>query len=389
MFSSKATMNVVLVVVMAAAAASTTTTTMMMGCEASAVMASHKNNHNRRKWGSPASSSLASSSQHSSYFSFLDDEDDIESATTSTAFMTTTSKSRRSMQNGRFHNPEDIMKVEQCSSTGGGMMLAKNIVRGALLRIASDMSGGTPLESIKCRVTVTHDNMIQAYQNIVKDGGITSLWTGTPSRTVEGAFLGAFFILGSSLTKKQVLKMGGSKTMAALLGGTVGGVAQAVVMTPAGMIFTSLNVNKGKRGYENDNALTVARRIIKEKGITGLFYGGGPMCIRQASNWASRAGFTEICRTNLRMSQYGVWGEIGSGVIGGVGSCWNTPIETIRVLMQRDVSMGKPSQPAGYYWNKIVEEDGYAGLFRGVTPRAIQAIWQTVFMVVVPNMLGI
>ena len=75
--------------------------------------------------------------------------------------------------------------------------------------------------------------------------------------------------------------------------------------------------------------------------------------------------------------------------LSSVGSCWNTPIETIRVLMQRDVSMGKPSQPAGYYWKRIVEEDGYAGLFRGVTPRAIQAIWQTVFMVVVPNMLGI
>ena len=95
----------------------------------------------------------------------------------------------------------------------------------------------------------------------------------------------------------------------------------AIVMTPAGMIFTSLNVNKGKKGYENDNALTVARRIVKEKGIMGLFYGGGPMCIRQASNWASRAGFTEICRTNLRMSQYGVWGEIGSGVIGGGKLC--------------------------------------------------------------------
>lgn len=57
--------------------------------------------------------------------------------------------------------------------------------------------------------------------------------------------------------------------------------------------------------------------------------------------------------------------------------------------MQRDVSMGKSSKPASYYWNKIVDEEGYAGLFRGVTPRAIQAIWQTVFMVVVPNMLGI
>lgn len=214
-------------------------------------------------------------------------------------------------------------------------------------------------------------------------------YLGTPSRTLEGALLGAFFILGSTVAKKQVLAMGGGKNLAALAGGTVGGVAQAIVMTPAGMIFTSLNVNQGKKGYENDNAWTVTKRIVKEKGLRGLFYGGGPMCLRQASNWSSRSLFTEIARTNLKMSQFGILGEIGSGVVGGLGSCWNTPIETIRVNMHRDVSMGKESQSFGYYWNRIEKEEGFAGLFRGVTPRGIQAIWQTVFMVVVPNVLGI
>jgi hypothetical protein len=230
--------------------------------------------------------------------------------------------------------------------------------------------------------------MVQAYNNIIKEAGYLGLWSGTPSRTVEGALLGALFILGSSLTKKQVLAMGGSKTVAALAAGTVGGIAQAIVMTPAGMIFTSLNVNRGRKGFENDNAITVGRRIIAEKGIMGMYIGGGPMCMRQASNWASRSCFTEIARTTLKMSQYGMIGEIGSGVIGGLGSCWNTPIETIRVLMQRDISMRKPRKTSGQYWNDIVADKGYAGLFRGVTPRGIQAIWQTVFMVVVPNIMG-
>ena len=198
-----------------------------------------------------------------------------------------------------------------------------------------------------------------------------------------------YFVSLHTVTKQRVLAMGGSKTVASLAAGTVGGVAQAVVMTPAAMIFTSLNVNRGKKGYENDNAITVARRIIKEKGVQGMFYGGGPMCARQASNWASRSCFTEIARTSLKLSNYGLLGEIGSGVIGGIGSCWNTPIETIRVLMQRDVTMGKETKSFGEYWNDMVAEQGYPGLFRGVTPRGIQAIWQTVFMVVVPNMMGI
>lgn len=276
----------------------------------------------------------------------------------------------------------DYKQVDDCN-------LAKNLVRGGVLRILSDISGGTPLESIKCRVTITKDNMFEACHSIVNEGGFLALWSGTPSRTIEGACLGALFILGSTVAKKQVFAMGGGKNLAALAGGTVGGVAQAIVMTPAGMIFTSLNVNQGKKGYENDNAVTVIKRIVKEKGVRGLFFGMKPMCLRQASNWSSRSFFTEIARNNLKMSQYGILGEIGSGVIGGLGSCWNTPIETIRVNMHRDVSMGKEARSSGYYWNKIKDEQGYSGLFRGVSPRGIQAIWQTVFMVVVPNVLAI
>lgn len=264
----------------------------------------------------------------------------------------------------------------------------KDLLYGAFLRVASDLTLGTPLESIKCRATGDNEGWIKATKDIVNEGGIKALWAGTPSRTIEGSLLGAIYLLGATVTKNRVLAMGGSPTTAALCGGLVGGVAQSIVMTPAGMVFTSLNLNRGKKGYENDNAWRVTKRIVKEKGILGMYAGIGPMALRQATNWASRSCFTEVARTTFKMSQYGMLGEIGSGIIGGVGSCWNTPIETIRVLMQADVSAGRPTKSFFGYWNDIVEDSGYAGLFRGVTPRAIQACWQTIFMVVVPNVLG-
>jgi hypothetical protein len=288
-------------------------------------------------------------------------------------------------------------KLQLCSATSITSSMnpmnnpvIKNLARGAFLRVASDISGGTALENIKCRVTVTNDGPIQATKALMTGGnGFLNLWSGTPSRTVEGALLGAMFLVASAATKKQVLAMGGGKNIAALAGGIVGGVAQAVVMTPAGMVFTSLNVNKGKPGFENDNAFTVSKRIIEEKGVQGLFIGGTPMAMRQASNWASRSLFTEICRTNLKLSRFGLLGEIGSGAIGGIGSCWNTPIETVRVLMHKDISEGRPPKTFGAYIQTKFDEGGVPALFRGVTPRAIQAIWQTIFMVVVPNLLGL
>jgi formiminotetrahydrofolate cyclodeaminase len=84
--------------------------------------------------------------------------------------------------------------------------------------------------------------------------------------------MGGIFMLASTLTKKQMVLLGASKTIAALGGGLVGGVSQSIVMTPAAMVFTSLNLNRGKKGYEHDNALTVAQRIIKEKGIGGTYW---------------------------------------------------------------------------------------------------------------------
>ena len=275
------------------------------------------------------------------------------------------------------HLQEEL--VQTVSNTG----LLKNLARGSFLRIASDLSGGTPLENIKTRVTVGKENMIGATRSIIQDSGILGLWSGSPSRTVEGALIGALFLAGSTFTKKYMLSLGVEKSAAALCGGLVGGVAQAVVMTPAGMVFTALNTGDG-----SETTLGICKRIIQEKGLRGMYVGSGPMVARQATNWASRSGFTEIARNVLNLSQYGVLGEIGSGVIGGLGSCWNTPIETLRVLVQRDVAAGVATKSSMEYMKDIVERDGVPGLFRGVTPRGVQAIWQTVFMVVFPNMLG-
>ena len=232
--------------------------------------------------------------------------------------------------------------------------------------------------------------MWTAASNIVTNGGgILALWSGSSSRCVEGALVGAVFMLGSTLTKQRLKNLGVSPTLTALGGGLVGGICQAFVMTPAGMVFTSLNVQR-TAGNHNDNAWTTTRRIVRDHGgWTGMYSGFTPMAIRQASNWASRAGLTEVARSYLGLQRFGILGEIGSGILGGVGSCWNTPIETVRVLTQRDISVGNPTKSITGYWREIYQRDGPTGLFRGVSPRALQAVWQTCFLVVVPNIMGI
>jgi Mitochondrial carrier protein len=321
-------------------------------------------------------------------FGFLDKKDDDGNRAEFSFY-----KNAEQQQNSNSNNNNGIHAVLPCQAVVvppvSPRSLPNVLARGALLRIASDLSGGTPLENIKTRVTVTQENMWNACCHIYRTSGLAGFWTGSSSRSVEGALIGAIFMLGSTLTKARLKSLGAPPTIAALGGGLVGGVAQAFVMTPAGMVFTSLNVNRGRKGFEKDTTWSVTSRIIKEKGFMGMYYGFKPMALRQASNWASRAGFTEIARSVLNLQQYGILGEIASGTLGGVGSCWNTPIETIRVVTQRDLSTGVPTKTMAGYWNDIVEKDGVGGLFRGLTPRAIQAVWQTCFLVVVPNMMGL
>jgi len=76
-----------------------------------------------------------------------------------------------------------LYEVKLCSASGS-VNVAKTLLRGAFLRITSDLSGGTVFESIKTRVTTTTEGPIEATRNIIKDGGVLALWTVCKRNTI-------------------------------------------------------------------------------------------------------------------------------------------------------------------------------------------------------------
>ena len=92
------------------------------------------------------------------------------------------------------------------------------------------------------------------------------LWAVALTDVVQIILLiGGLFLVGSAFTKKQLLKVGMPPTLAALSAGVVGGVMQSLAMTPAGMIFTSLNSNRGTPGHENDTAWSVTKELCRRR----------------------------------------------------------------------------------------------------------------------------
>ena len=169
-------------------------------------------------------------------------------------------------------------------------------------------------------------------------------------------------------------------------GGRGGGIAQVSVMGPCTYLVTgAVNDPSGKSSIER------IRETYARAGVKGFYPGGTAIAFRQATNWASRQGFTEIVREKAKA----VWypdvdskevkmtkgQEVVCGVIGGTMACWNHPFEVARIEAQTRGSLGQETGSMVSVMKDIIKENGVGGLFRGIVPRIGLGIWQTLFMV--------
>lgn len=238
---------------------------------------------------------------------------------------------------------------------------------------------------------------------IIRDHGFLSLWRGLTPRMIEGIFSGGVLLSSKELihsflsdfVSPLVLQRVGVTIPNSAIGfvsGAGGGMAQALVMGPTSLIVTAC-VSANQQDGTSKSAFRVAQSIVRERGMLGLYRGAPAVAYRQATNWASRQGFTEWVRPHIPLK--GIPGELLSGCIGGVLSAWNTPFEVARIESQSKVMTS--SIPASEEkedersllttMNRIVQERGITGLYVGLVPRAAQACYQTIFLVCVPRLL--
>lgn len=171
------------------------------------------------------------------------------------------------------------------------------------------------LESIernKSNASSPSPSSFHILQTILRERGVFSLWSGLSPRMVEGIFSGSVLLaakeglhaLLSEYASPMLSKSIGldiPPSFVGFLSGAGGGAAQALVMGPTSLIVTAC-VAASNSESEEVSALQVAQRIIKEKGIFGLYRGAPAVAVRQATNWASRQGFTEFVRPRIRKS---------------------------------------------------------------------------------------
>lgn len=150
-----------------------------------------------------------------------------------------------------------------------------------------------------------------------------------------------------------------------------------------------------------ESTFKIAADIFRREGIAGINKGVNAVAVRQCTNWASRFGITRFTQESIIKARYGDAPDAAkhataldkalASIVGGALSCWNQPIEVIRVEMQSQVkAAGRPDKmtiAAATRW--IYQNNGINGFYRGVMPRIGLGMWQTLCMVALGKLQGL
>eukprot|EP01064_Diplonema_japonicum_P033503 TRINITY_DN6616_c2_g1_i1.p1 TRINITY_DN6616_c2_g1~~TRINITY_DN6616_c2_g1_i1.p1 ORF type:complete len:289 (+),score=48.43 TRINITY_DN6616_c2_g1_i1:79-945(+) len=262
---------------------------------------------------------------------------------------------------------------------------AQDMITGAGLQCVEAATLGMPFEVWKTRMgRFRNEGTIEAFGNVYRNGGIPAFWAGVGPKMVESATKGAVLIWSKEILLSSCNSAGLDPIVSGVIAGAGGGVAQTSVMGPMTFLVTAK--------VTGDKNVSTTRRVTdtwNNKGIKGFYSGASAVAFRQATNWASRQGFTDAARQVFISRNHGgdkkakltKPEEVTSGVIGGFLACWNHPFEVARIEMQARGAFGEKKLSLSGVLGMIYKERGVAGWFKGVVPRIGLGIWQTLFMV--------
>lgn len=270
-----------------------------------------------------------------------------------------------------------------------------NLAIGAGLNLFEVSTLGQPFEVTKTHLAANRgDTFLSAIQKTYGRGGIAGFYQGLiPWAWIEAGTKGAVLMFAASEIETSLLDRGMSRTSSGIIGGMGGGIAQAYATMGFCTFMKTVEVTRHKEvGAAPQSTYSVAREIFRKEGIRGINKGVNAVAVRQCTNWGSRFGLSRVTENLIKKNRGdGVdpnspltsLQRIMASAVGGGLSCWNQPIEVIRVEMQSQIkAVGRPEKmtiASAARW--IYKNNGYKGFYRGVAPRICLGIWQTVCMV--------
>ncbi|KAL5725811.1 hypothetical protein ACHQM5_008911 [Ranunculus cassubicifolius] len=254
-----------------------------------------------------------------------------------------------------------------------------------------------PVSVVKTRLQVaTKDsvekNAFSVIRGLFRSEGIRGLYRGFGTVITGAVPARIIFLTSLETTKVATFKMIepfklSEPTKAAIANGLAGMTsslfAQAVFV-PIDVVSQKLMVQGYSGHAKYSGGMDVARKIIKANGVRGLYRGFGLSVMTYSPSsavwWATYGSSQRIIWRFLGHGAEksesepisGPWTVVlvqasGGVVAGAMASCITTPLDTIKTRLQ--VMGHENRETARQVVKKLILEDGYRGLYRGLGPR--------------------
>ncbi|KAJ4707259.1 Solute carrier family 25 member 44 [Melia azedarach] len=252
-----------------------------------------------------------------------------------------------------------------------------------------------PVSVVKTRLQVASKDTVErnafsVIKGILRTDGIPGLYRGFGTVITGAIPVRILFMTALETTKAAAFKMVepfklSEPTKAAIangIAGMTGSLCSQAVFVPIDVVSQKLMVQGYSGHAKYSGGLDVARKIIKSEGIRGLYRGFGLSVMTYSPSnavwWATYGSSQRIIwrflgdgtdLDEIAPSQWKIASVQATGgiVAGATASCITTPLDTIKTRLQ---VMGHDKRPsARLVVKKLISEDGWKGLYRGLGPR--------------------
>ncbi|KAG5518883.1 hypothetical protein PMAC_002414 [Pneumocystis sp. 'macacae'] len=246
------------------------------------------------------------------------------------------------------------------------------------------------------------DSIGTSIKKIWSRGHILGFYQGLiPWAWIEASTKGGVLLFTATMVEYYAQTMGASPFVSGIIGGMSGGIAQAYV-TVSILIDTSCSykkqvgfctfmktveitrTKKKSKGVKIPNTYEIFMDKYRKEGIRGINRGANAVALRQMTNWGSRIGFSRLIESQIKIlknkdpsEELSALEKILASFLAGGLSCWNQPVEVVRIEMQSaKIDSNRPSKL------------GIISTLKGVTPRIGLSVWQTICMVALGDMVN-
>ncbi|XP_053185543.1 calcium-binding mitochondrial carrier protein SCaMC-1-like isoform X2 [Scomber japonicus] len=274
----------------------------------------------------------------------------------------------------------DEFTEEEKSSGGWWKQLAAGAMAGAVSR-----TGTAPLDRMKVFMQV-HSSKVNkislagGFKQMIKEGGLTSLWRGNGINVLKIAPETAIKFMAYEQYKKLLSEEGKKiETHKRFMAGSLAGATAQTAIYPMEVLKTRLTLRKTG---QYSGMFDCAKTILKKEGIMAFYKGYIPNLLGIIPYAGIDLAVYETLK-NAWLSYHpkdsanpGVLVLVGCGTISSTcGQLASYPLALVRTRMQAQASLDASDQPSmSSLMKKIVAKDGFFGLYRGILPNFMKVI---------------